>query len=62
MEYTTLHMTVDDGETNFDVPTDWLENMIGCCGYQSLDAFMEDYDSCDSSEIYAYAILDGLIH
>lgn len=62
MEYTKLYITVDDGEINFDVPTDWLNGMIENYGYQSLDAFMEGYDSCDSSEIYAYAILDGLIY
>lgn len=60
MKCTTLYVTVPDGEIKFEVPADWLEKQVSEYD-MTLDEFMNEYTSDESSEIYARAILDGLI-
>lgn len=60
-EHTTLYMTVDDGETSFDVPTDWLKDYVKFEYNMTLDEFMNEYTTDESDDVYAAGILKGYI-
>lgn len=61
IDYTTLYVTVDDGETNFEVPTDWLRQRVKADYNMTVDEFMEEYTSDESTDVLYAAFIDGLI-
>lgn len=61
VDYTTLYMTVDDGETGFKVPTDWLKQRVKANYNMTVNEFMEEYTSDESTVVLYDAFIDGLI-
>ena len=61
VDYITLYMTVDDGETGFEVPTDWLRQQVKADYNMTVDEFMEEYTSDESTDVLYAAFIDGLI-
>ena len=62
VHYTTLYVTVDDGETNFEVPTDWLKQQVKADYNMTVGEFMEEYTSEESTDILYAAFVEGLIY
>lgn len=60
-DYTTLYVTVDDGETSFKVPADWLRQQVKADYNMTIDEFMEEYTSDESTDVLYAAFIDGLI-
>lgn len=60
-EYTTLYVTVSDGETWFEVPTDWLRQQVKADYNMTVAEFMEQYTSDESTNVLYAAFIDGLI-
>ena len=60
-DYNTLYVTVDDGETSFEVPADWLRQQVKADYNMTVDEFMEEYTSDKSTDVLYAAFIDGLI-
>ena len=60
-DHTTLYVTVDDGETSFEVPTDWLRQQVKADYNMIVDEFMKEYTSDESTDVLYAAFIDGLI-
>lgn len=61
IDYTTLYMTVDDGEVSFEVPTDWLRRQVKADYNMTVAEFMREYTSDESTDVLYAAFIDGLI-
>lgn len=60
MENTTLYVAVNDKEVSFEVPTDWLEKKAAEYNW-TLEEFLSEYTSDESSDIYDDAFMEGLV-
>lgn len=60
-DHTTLYVTVDDGETSFEVPTDWLRQQVKADYNMIVDEFMKEYTSDESTDVLYAAFIDGFI-
>ena len=56
---TTLFILRDEEEFSFEVPTDWLTSKL-MEDDVSLEEFLDEYTSDESSDIYGLALLEGV--
>lgn len=61
IDYTTLYVTVDDGEVSFEVPTDWLRQQVKADYNMTVAEFMREYTSDESMDVLYAAFIYGLI-
>lgn len=45
----------------FKVKNDWLDKQIKNMGFSSIEKFIDEYTSEESSEIYSQAVLENII-
>ena len=45
----------------FKVKNDWLNKQVKNMGFSSIEKFMDEYTSEESSEIYSQALLENVI-
>ena len=66
MDITELQIAEYDNEENcimhfFKIKNNWLNKQIRDMGYSSIEKFIEEYTSQESSEIYSHALLENAI-